>query len=489
MKRFSHIMLTAVLVAGAVLGLGSCSDDDNANGTQLYSFGPCPILRGDNIKIIGANLGSVSKVVFPGEAGSKVEVTDFASASADLMEVTVPQEAVPGKLKLVVGATDTITSKSKITYSEPISFTGVTPTTGLVAGDVITITGDYLNNVATVTFGGGAVVEAESFLTQERKQITLAVPLAAVSGKITLSDGADTPTLFESETALDIATASFSSKDKTDVSEGEQLTFTGTNLQLVEKVVYPGDIADEAPTVSADGTQLTSIVPAGIKSGEVTLNLYSGSVISAGNIQVPTISVTSVSPSENLSKGDKVTLHGTHLNLVSQIQLPGGVNLAKGQWTVNSAATELTFALPEGVVDGTITVVQNDNISVGGIKISMKKEGNVIWTGNVALGNWASFLQTEASDEVSKAINGPGTLTVNFDEDTSSTWWQIRFQYRDWSTCWEKTQDGGGIISLEQGATSISVPVTATDVQHIQSEGFVINGCFITIKSIEFQKQ
>ena len=481
-------MLASLFATCTALGFSGCSDDDNISGTQLYSFGPCPVLRGDNIKIIGANLNSVSKVVFPGEAGAKVEVSEFTGQSADLMEVTVPQEAVPGKLKLVAGATDTITSKSRITYSEPISYTGVSPTTGLVAGDIITITGDYLNNIATVTFGGGAVVEAESFISQERKQIKLAVPLAAISGKITLSDGADTPTLFESEESLEIATATFTSKDKTEVSEGEKITFTGTNLQLVKKVVYPGDIADEAPTASADGAQLTSTVPTGIKSGEVTLSLYSGEAVSAGNIKVPAIEVTGITPSENLSIGDKVTIHGSRLDLVSELQLPGGINMKKGEWAVNNAATELTFTLPQGVVDGTVTIVQNANISISGFKLSLKKEGNVIWTGNIAFGNWGAFLQAAATDDVSKAIDGPGTLTVHFDQDSSSTWWQIRFQYADWSTCWEKTQDGGGIISLDAGATSYSVPVTATDVQHIQSEGFVINGCFITIKSIEFQK-
>lgn len=475
-------------MAGTALGLTACSDDDEAGGTQLLSFGPCPVLRGDNIKVIGSGLSTVTKVVFPGEAGTKVETGEFVSHSDDLIEVTVPQEAVPGKLKIVAGTSDTITSKSKITYSEPISLDAVSPTTGLVAGDIITITGDYLNNIASITFAEKVEVLAENFVSQSRKQIKVAVPKAAVSGKITLSDGAEVETLLESEEVLQIASASFISKDKTDVVEGETITITGENLQLVEKVVYPGDIADTAPAASADGRQLTTVVPVGIKSGALTLSLFSGDAVSAGEISVPTIAITSVSPSENLSAGDQVTLHGSNLNLVSKIQLPGDVTLEKGSWTVNSAATELTFTLPAGVVDGNITVVQNDNISVSGLKISMKKEGNVIWTGNVNLGNWSSYIQTEPTDDVCKAIDGPGTLTVNFEQDTSSTWWQIRFQYRDWATCWEKTRDTG-IYGLEQGATSISIPVTAEDVEHIQGEGFVINGCFITIKSMEFQKQ
>lgn len=488
MKTIYQILLTAALATGTLCGLSGCSDEDEVSGTQFYSFGPCPVLRGDNIRVIGANLNSVTKVVFPGKAGSKVEVTEFASHTSGLMEVAVPQEAVPGKLKLVVGATDTLTSKSNLSFEEPISVSAVSPTEGLVAGDVVTITGDYLYNIASVTFSENVTVPAEAFVSQERKELKVAVPKAAVSGKITLSDGAEVPTLIESEEVLNIATAAFVSKDKTSVAEGDQIVFTGTHLQLVEQVVYSGEVADKAFTVSADGTRLTSTVPAGLKSGPVSLQLYSGQVLNAGEVEVPTIEVTVVSPSENLRVGDRVTLTGKRLDLVTSILLPGGVSLEKGAWSLNEANTELAFDLPAGVVDGDITVVQNSNISVSGLKISLKKEGNTIWTGNVDFGNWASFLQTEPTDEVCKAIDAPGTLTVNLEQSAASTWWQIRFQYRDWSTCWEKTQENGGIIELAQGATSVSVPVTATDVQHIQAEGFVINGCFVTIKSIEFQK-
>lgn len=480
-------MCAAAVAVTTLVGFSACSDDDEVSGTHLYSFGPCPVLRGDNIKVIGAHLGSVSKVVFPGEGGTNVEVADFVSRTADLLEVQVPQEAVPGHLQLVVGSADTLTSKSLISYSEPVSLSAVTPVTGLVAGDVLTITGDYLNNIASVTFADNVVVTADLFVSQSRKELKVAVPKAAVSGKITLSDGAETPTLIESESALQIATAAFTSKNKTQVSEGEQVVFTGTNLQLVEKVVYAGNVADTEFTVSPDGTALTSTVPVGLMSGEVALHLYSGQIISAGEVTVPTITVTSVSPDTDLKAGDEVTLTGGNLHLVSRIELPGGVTLQRGAWTVNEARTTLAFKLPAGVVDGQITVVQNDNISVGGLKIAMKKEGNEVWTGNVSFGNWAAYVQTEPTDDVCRAIDAPGTLTVNLEEDTASTWWQIRFQYRDWSTCFEKTQDVG-IYSLEEGATSISIPVTATDVQHIQSEGFVINGCFITVKSIEYQK-
>ncbi len=487
LNKISNILLTAIVAVSAMFAFSACNDDDDVNGVQLLSFGPCPVLRGDAITIIGTDLGKINKVVFPGEGTSKVEVTTFDSQTDNQIVVTVPQEAMPGKLKIVYGS-DTITSKSLISYSEPISLESVTPTSNLLAGDVITLKGDYLNNVATITFAEDVVVDAEQFVAQSRKELRVAVPKAAVSGIISLSDGADTPTIVESEEALTIQTASYTGLSKTDVTEGETLTISGRNLQLVESVTYPGGVADESFVASADGSTLTSTVPAGVMGGTITLTLYSGASLVTDEITVPTISYTGINPSVDLAVGDNVTIGGANLNLVSSLELPGGITLTTGEFTVNANHTELTFTVPAGMVDGKITLVQNANVSVQTDAVTMKKEGNVIWTGNIELGAWSDYLQVTPDSEywdAFQAIDGPGILTVNFTEDSASSYWQLRFQYSDWATFWDNAPQ---IYDMEAGATSYSVSVTANDVQHISTEGFVISGSFLTIQSIEFQK-
>lgn len=480
-------MLAALVAISAVFSFSSCEEDNDVNGVQLLSFGPCPVLRGDAITIIGTDLSKVDKVVFPGEGTSKVEVTEFESQTDSKIEVTVPQEAMPGKLEIVYGST-TIVSKSLLSFSEPISIESITPVENLLAGDVVTIKGDYLNNIATVVFANDVVVEATDFVAQSRKELLVSVPRAAVSGKITFSDGAETPTLIESEEQLTIQTASYTGLSKTSVTEGESVTVSGKNLQLVEKVVYPGNVEDNTFTVSADGNSLVTKVPAGVMGGAISLNLYSGQVISTDEITVPAISYSGISPKDNLAVGDEVTITGTNLNLVSSLVLPGNISLDKAGFTVGSGNTTIKFAIPAGMVDGKITMVQNANISVQTDAVSMKKEGNVIWSGNVALGNWAAYMQVTPGSEywdAFKAIDGPGIMTINFDEDTSSTWWQFKFTYSDWNTFFDNAQ---AIVELEQGATSYSVSLTANDVQNMTTGGFVISGCFLTIKSIEFQK-
>lgn len=478
-------MLIVILTIGTVFTFSSCEDED-LTSVALHSFGPCPVLRGNTIKIIGVDLMKVTKVVFP----SNVEVSKFESQTSTQIIVTVPQEAVPGQIKLVYSGGE-VTSKSKITFDEPISVTEVSPLE-VSAGDIITVTGDYVYNIATATFADNVVVEAADFVSTSRTELQITVPKEAVSGKITFSDGADVPTLIEYEDPLTIASATFISMDKTTADAGEQIVITGTNLQLIQSVIYPGEIEDATFTVSEDGTQITTTVPTETCSGAVTLKQYSGNTISTTEFTFPTITYESIDPATNLKTGDEVTITGTLLDRVQQLQLPGSINLSKGSFTVNSGGTQITFTVPDGMVDGKIVMVQNTNISVETATISMRKMGNVFWTGNFALGNWAQNLEVakEKADAVweafSSTIKGPGKLTVNFTEDTSATWWQLKPCYRsDWNTGLGGLSNS--IVEMTAGQDSYTLNISQADVDMLNANGWAFGGCNMTITSMEWE--
>ena len=139
-----------------------------------------------------------------------------------------------------------------------------------------------------------------------------------------------------------------------------------------------------------------------------------------------------------------LTITGSLLDRVKEIRFPGGASVAYGSWTVSDDGAQIDVKAPEGIVDGKLTLVQNSNIAVDTESISTRKMGNVIWTGNIDFGGWSNYLQiaSECNDDVwdtfSKEIKGPGTLTLHFDEDASSTYWQIATVYRsDWDTQFE----------------------------------------------------
>ena len=227
MKKINSLF-TLLAIALVGLSLTACSNDDldtnpySRGGVNLLAFGPSPNTRSHEIRITGTNLTAVEKVIFPGgtieRAGQTIKINgaevlkaNFNSVDNENIYVNIPDETVPGQIKLVAG-NDTVTSVGTLTFKEPIEVTSVAPLTGLNAGDEITITGDYVYNIAEVIFPSGvsgAPVAAEEFTYVSRKEIRLRVPLAAESGIITMNDGADWELEYKNPIEVQGATVTF----------------------------------------------------------------------------------------------------------------------------------------------------------------------------------------------------------------------------------------------------------------------------------------
>lgn len=134
MKHTIYAIGISSMLLGTCL-LGACGDDDldftqpSVGGVTLQSFGPCPLTRGGSMEVIGLHLEKVGKVLFPKGVERTADAKEYAEAKFTVtdgrkMTVTVPDEAIPGKLRLVVGQ-DTLTSKSSISFEEEVRIDAV----------------------------------------------------------------------------------------------------------------------------------------------------------------------------------------------------------------------------------------------------------------------------------------------------------------------------------------------------------------------------
>ena len=483
-KIYKLFALSMVALVG--LSLTGCSEDDldtnpyNKSGVNIVAFGPSPILRTQEIRITGTNLESVSQVAFPGE-GATVDKAAFNKVDAQNIYVNVPDESVPGKIKLIVGGEAVATSVTPITFEEPISISSISPTTGLSAGDEVTVKGDYVYNIYQAIFTSGvtgAAVEAEDFTYVSRREIRFRVPLAAESGVITFNDGADWT--YESETPLEILSATFTGLSTSTPDFGQQIQIFGTNLHTVETIMFPGGVTSEF-TVSDDHKTITTNIPAETKSGAITMVLYSGASITTGEYTVPTIAITGVSKDKDIKVGDVITITGENFDRIETVTLPGYGILADDEYAISG--NTLTFTVPEGMSDGNLELYQNSFITVTQ-KLMMYSEApeTVIWAGNFEIGSWNAGMQDLAWGGFDWSTVKPGqVLTIYLKPNWVEGWSQIRVGNGSWAAL-PGTAD---VNPLAEEDTKFTVTLTQAMIDEmVANGGLVICGAWFTITKI-----
>ena len=504
MKKIYNVLAVLVVVLMG-LSLAACSKDEydtnpyNKSGINLLAFGPSPNTRSQEIRITGTNLTAVEKVIFPGgtieRAGQTIKVNgaevlkaNFNSVDNENIYVNIPEETVPGQIKLVAG-NDTVTSEGTLTFKEPIEVTSITPVTGLNAEDEISIKGDYVYNIAEVIFPSGvagAPVAAEEFTYVSRKEIRLRVPLAAESGIITMNDGAEWEV--EYKDPIEVITASVTSITPS-ADFGQEIKITGINLHTVESVLFPGGVPADF-TVSADNKTITTTVPAECKSGALSLLLYSGAALTTPEFAVPTVTIESATPKIDLVEGDEVTLKGQNFNRVIGVSLPGVGDIL--DYNIVDDNT-LTFTVPEEMTDGDVVLTQNNYITAT-VTVEMRKLEGVIWMGKENLSGWSNWGEFSWSGDIwnkfQQAINAAGQLTLHFKVTGDNPVFNLRMG--DWSTPFNDISNpygDDGNIRPSQDDTDIIINLTAEEQQAMFGDGgkgIVIWGDGIQLQYIKF---
>jgi len=437
-KLYRLFTLSLVALLGLSLtGCGSKDDLDtnpyNRSGINIIGFGPSPILRTQEIRITGTNLGSVSEVLFAGKVS--VARSAFNKADDQNIYVDVPDASLAGKIRLLVGTDTVATSITPLTFEEPIEITSVSPTEELSAGDEVTVKGDYLYNIYQAIFTSGvtgAAVDAEDFTYVSRREIRFRVPLAAESGVIKFTDGAEWEE--EYKTPLEIIPATYESLSTTTSDFGQQITINGLNLHTIETIMFPGGVTAEF-AVSDDHNTITTTVPEETKSGAITLVLYSGASITTDELQLPEVEINEEKFTD-VKVGDVITLTGKNFDRIQSITLPGYGDLAPEEYTISG--NELVFIVPEDMSDGNIVIVQNSFISKT-VKVMMYSDAPevAIWAGEFVCSGWAGNQEL--------AWGG-------FDWTTVSAGSKIRFYYK------KNTAGAWGCISLRHGDSWGNLP-------------------------------
>lgn len=378
-------------------------DDENTNqytgGVKLNVFGPCPVARGGELRFLGSGMDQVTGVVIPGCD----EITDIKLVSKTEIRVTVPQTAEEG-LVMLHSAKGDLTTKTKITYTEPISIEAISP--GMIKpGAVLTISGEYLNLIKEVIFADEVVVTEEDFAAHNRKEIQVVVPEEAQTGKIVISDGAEIPNWIYSEEELRVVLPSVEEVlDLTDAKPGDEITITGKDLDLVRAVEMPNG---EAVEFEVKEDKLTFILSGDVSNGEIVMTPASGVkvVIATVGVAVPTELVAT--PATGLRAADIITITGVNMELVTSVTFPG---MEEAVEPTSQSATQIKVVMPEAATSGDL-ILNTASGNTASVNIETQKPEVLSYAETTVPAGESVVLKGKNLDLIAKVIFG-GDKTV-----------------------------------------------------------------------------
>lgn len=430
-KRFkiASLGMMPLILVSVLFMVSACDSGDDLStdqmtdtGITVKAFGPSPALRGGEIRFVGTNVDRATAVVIPGVA----EITEFTKKEKTEIRVIVPQTAQEGYVILRTPQGD-ITPKTMLTFLEPIVIESIT-TSKVKAGDDFEIRGDYLNLIAKVVFQENVVVESTDFVSQSREKIVVKVPLKARSGEIMIANGEEIPIeVYSGDLQADIVAPAIVSATPSTVKAGSDITITGTDFDLVEKVIFGGEKTASGFTVSEDKKSITVTAPADAQDGPVMLVAYSGvEVISEASLtlKMPVAEIEN----KKVKNGETITVTGADLDLVTGIwfdELEAGFSYADNKLSVTvpetatsddirfvTASTKelsitgISYVAPAISSIAPLDITAGDNITITGTDMDLVRE--IIFTAGEGT---VSVSLASASDPNSITVQSPFTAT------------------------------------------------------------------------------
>lgn len=260
-------LLCLVMVMGLIT---SCKKDTAvvSDKVELISFGPSGAKQGEKIVFIGTNLDQVTAVQL---VGVLVPGSAFTLHSAERIEFIIPLTAEQGYATLKTTKGDVV-SKTKISFLVMAKVSSI-PSSAR-PGDNITIQGDFMNWVTSVTFGKGIIDTV--FVSKSVNQLVIQVPQNAQSGTLIINFGGTKPLTIESDSTLKVTLPAVTNLSPIPIARSGNLTISGTNLLLTSGILFKGVTVPVTSFVSQSDTQIVVTVPAAATKGKISLVAYSG---------------------------------------------------------------------------------------------------------------------------------------------------------------------------------------------------------------------
>lgn len=346
--------------------------------TDLQTLGT--LNPGDEFTIEGTNLDLVDCVLFKDEYGNisvpymKEAGKPMADAPGTSLTITVPAGAATGPLTLrCIDQTEQnkVTTSTELTIGSGVDNQPAVTSIERNGWTNLYINGTDLDKVTSLSLNGGSLTENTDF-SKNASQIQIYLGSGNIDNQYKLLKG---KVLLNGsiEAEYDFTpTASFSDNNPKNV--GDQITLTGTDLDLVDNVVFTTSSGKHAGTKqSYTSTVITVIIPNDAVSGPVWLDCsdYANTqvevgVIAIGSQEAPVISSITRS-------GNDIYVNGSGFTNLTSVVLNNGTLQPDTNYTVNNQGTIITIYVNSGVnqgITGSVSVANESGSSSSGYDFS-----------------------------------------------------------------------------------------------------------------------
>lgn len=412
-------LLALVVTCLMLLNFSACDGDELSTnqyigGVSLNVFGPSPVARGGELRFLGSGMDKIQSVTIPGCG----EITEIEVVDANEIRVTVPQTAEVGYVTLKT-PTGEITTKTKLTYTEPIGVEAITPNP-VKPGEVLVFKGEYLNLIKEIIFFEELPVSEADFIVHSREEIQVRVPMGARTGEITMADATsenkDAMRNLIYVKGMEIILPSVEAPlDLTAKKPGDMITIEGQDFDLVQKVLMPnGDEVEftveeiaAAAEAKSDGKKykLSFTLPDNTSDGAIVMVPASGVPVVIANIGMALPADVVATPAAGLRGGSEITLTGINMELVTMVTFP---DVEEPVEPTSKSATEVKVVMPEAAVSGDLLLNTASGASVPVAIATLKPEFMSFANDAVSLGSDVT-IQGKNLDLVTKVIYTGGT--------------------------------------------------------------------------------
>ena len=356
-KIFTYTVLAALTLLLSGCAKKELDTNPYGDGIRFSALAPNPVMRGGELRILGSNLEQVTEVRFAGG----VSVTDIQvvkSGTPGEIRLLVPLEGPEVGPVTIVGK-DGVTRKSfaDLTFTEPIEVESIAPAQ-VLSGDILTIKGEYLNDVKMIIFTGTDAMVTE-FESQSRHELKVAVPANAITGPVILSDVNEIedentiPNHIYSATDLVVGNPTVVKAEKAIYKSGDVIKVEGEHLDMIKRVDLP-QASDVKFIRGREADWITFNLPPEATDGNIILTSYADVTFDAGEIETVTVrdlAVKYLAEDQRYKAGTQVEISGTDLDLVSTLSFK---NADDTSWYLSEE--KIIAIVPADAQDGAITV-------------------------------------------------------------------------------------------------------------------------------------